>query len=121
MGNPFVYVELHSTDTKKARDFYGAMFDWEFEAMETPMGPYTFIKPGDGTPGGLAAHDGSKGPSHWLSYINVDDIDAATDKACSLGAELLQGKTQVPSMGWFTVLADPTGAKIALWQSAAES
>jgi len=121
MGNPFVYVELHSTDTKKARDFYGAMFDWEFEAMETPMGPYTFIKPGDGTPGGLAAHDGANGPSHWLSYINVDDIDAATDKACSLGAELLQGKTQVPSMGWFTVLADPTGAKIALWQSAAES
>ena len=29
MGNPFVYVELHSTDTKRAQDFYGAMFDWD--------------------------------------------------------------------------------------------
>ncbi len=121
MGNPFVYVELHASDTKKAQEFYGAMFDWEFEDIETPMGPYTFIKPGDGTPGGLAALNGGNGGSHWLSYINVEDIDAATEKATSLGAELLQGKTQVPSMGWFTVLADPNGAKIALWQSAPES
>ncbi len=96
------------------------MFDWEFEDIETPMGPYTFIKARRRHAGRLAALNGSGG-SHWLSYINVEDIDAATEKATSLGAELVQGKTQVPSMGWFTVLTDPTGASIALWQSAPES
>ena len=118
MGNPFVYVELHSTDPKKAQDFYGALLDWEFEAMDLPTGPYTFIKPGDGTPGGLTAHRNPQGPSHWLAYITVDDIEQSTEKARTLGAEILQEKTEVPSMGWFSVIADPTGAEVALWQEA---
>jgi hypothetical protein len=26
--------------------------------------------------------------------------------------------TEVPQMGWFSVIVDPTGAALALWQSA---
>ena len=54
MGNPFVHVELNTTDVNKAKKFYSQLFDWELEDMA--MGPsdtYTIIKVGDGTGGGL--------------------------------------------------------------------
>lgn len=37
MANPFVHVELHTTDPAKAKDFYGKLFTWKMEDME--MGP----------------------------------------------------------------------------------
>jgi predicted enzyme related to lactoylglutathione lyase len=56
-------------------------------------------------------------PSMWLPYVQVDDIEAATKKAGSLGANVLVGVTPVQEMGWFSVFTDPTGAAIGLWQS----
>ena len=31
MSNPFVHVELMSTDVDKAKSFYGGLFDWKLE------------------------------------------------------------------------------------------
>ena len=36
MANPFVHVELSTTDIAKAKSFYGQLFSWKFEDM--PMG-----------------------------------------------------------------------------------
>ena len=33
MANPFVHVELNTTDVGKAKDFYGKLFDWKLEDM----------------------------------------------------------------------------------------
>ena len=45
MGNPFVHVELNTTDIGKAKTFYGQLFDWELEDVEMgPSGRYTLIK-----------------------------------------------------------------------------
>ena len=55
-------------------------------------------------------------PSAWLAYVLVDDIAASTKKAKSLGATVMKDVTEVMGMGFFSVLIDPTGAAIALWQ-----
>lgn len=120
MANPFVHVELNTTDPDKAKSFYGRLFAWELEDM--PMGPgmtYTLIKPGDGTGGGLMKQMIPNAPSSWLAYVVVDDVQASTDKAKSLGARVVKEKTEVPGMGWFSIITDPTGAVLGLWQSAA--
>jgi predicted enzyme related to lactoylglutathione lyase len=57
-------------------------------------------------------------PSAWLAYVNVDDVKASTEKARALGATVLKDVTEVPGMGWFSVILDPTGAALGLWQSA---
>ena len=49
MGNPFVHVELMSTDVGKAKAFYGKMFDWKLEDMDMGDMTYTMIKVGEGT------------------------------------------------------------------------
>jgi predicted enzyme related to lactoylglutathione lyase len=119
MANPFVHVELNTTDPEKAKAFYGKLFRWEME--DVPMGPgltYTMIQPGEGTGGGLMKHPMPGAPSMWLAYVVVDDVNASTDKARSLGANVIKEKTEVPGMGWFSIIMDPTGAALGLWESA---
>src|SRR5690242_351761 len=56
MANPFVHVELNTTDTAAAKAFYGKLFDWHLEDMPMPNGTYTMIKVGEGTGGGIVKH-----------------------------------------------------------------
>jgi hypothetical protein len=41
-----------------------------------------------------------------------------TEKAKSLGAQVKRDVTEVPGMGWFSIIVDPTGAPLGLWQTA---
>lgn len=117
MANPFVHVELNTTDVAKAKAFYGKLFDWKLE--DVPMGPggtYTMIAVGEGTGGGMMQNPVPGAPSTWLAYVLVDDVEVSTRKAESLGATVAMGKTEVPGVGWFSVIVDPTGAALALWK-----
>jgi predicted enzyme related to lactoylglutathione lyase len=117
MANPFVHVELSSADVAKAKAFYGGLFDWTLE--DIPMGgmSYTMIKTGNGTGGGIMQQMMPGAPSAWLAYVMVDDIKVATKKAASLGATIMRDVTEVMDMGWLSILVDPTGAALGLWQS----
>ena len=119
MANPFVHVELNTTDVGKAKAFYGALFNWTLEDIPSPGG-YTMIKVGEGTGGGIMKHPVPGAPSAWLAYVLVDDVAASTKKAKSLGAIVMKDVSEVMGMGSFSVLIDPTGAAIALWQPKAK-
>jgi predicted enzyme related to lactoylglutathione lyase len=114
MPNPFCHVELNTTDVKKAKDFYSKLFNWKLEDM--PDGSYTMIGVGEGTGGGMMKNPIPGAPSFWLAYVLVDDIQASTKKAKSLGASVMKDVTEIPGYGSFSVLADPTGAHFALWK-----
>jgi predicted enzyme related to lactoylglutathione lyase len=119
MANPFVHVELNTTDPDKAKAFYGKLFSWKMEDMETLPGlNYTMINPGEGTGGGLLKQLAPNAPSSWLAYVIVDNVKAATEKAKSLGARVMKEVTEVPQMGWFSIIIDPTGAELGLWETA---
>ena len=119
MANPFVHVELNTTDPAKAKAFYSKLFAWKLEDIKMADGTaYTMIQPGDGTGGGMLKHPMPGAPSFWLAYIAVDDLRAATDKAKSLGGKVEKDVTDVPGMGAFSIITDPTGATFALWKPA---
>jgi hypothetical protein len=118
MANSFVHVELNSTDVTKSKAFYGKLFDWKMEDMDMGGGmTYTTLKPGEGVGGGMMKQLIPGAPSSWLSYVLVDEIKAATQKAKSLGATVMKDVTEVPGMGWFSIITDPTGAHLGLWQN----
>jgi predicted enzyme related to lactoylglutathione lyase len=122
MSNPFVHVELNTTDPEKAKDFYSKLFNWKMEKEQTLPGlDYTVIKPGEGTGGGLLKQMMPGAPSTWLAYVIVDDIKAATEKAKTLGAKIMKDVTEIPGMGWFSIITDPTGAHLGLWKAAARA
>ncbi len=119
MANKVVYAELHTGDTEKAKAFYGGLFDWNFQETPGDGPPYTFIQMGEEGGGGLTSMPTQANPQpHWLPYIGVDDLDASTAKARELGAKINEENVPVPGFGRFTIVTDPTGAEIALWEQA---
>jgi uncharacterized protein len=116
MANPFVHVELNTTDVSKAKAFYAKLFDWQLEDMPVGGDTYTMIRVGEGTGGGLMKQPVPGAPSAWLAYVLVDDLKAATSKAKSLGATVMKDETEVMGAGKFSIIVDPTGAYLGLWE-----
>ena len=122
MPNAFVHVELNTTDVAKAKSFYGKLFEWILE--DTKMGEkgdldYTMIKVGKGTGGGMMRQLIPGAGSAWLPYVEVQDIKASTTKAQSLGAKVMKDVTEITNIGFLSILIDPTGAMLGLWQTKA--
>jgi predicted enzyme related to lactoylglutathione lyase len=121
MGNPFVHVELMSTDVSKSKAFYGSLFDWDLEDIPMPEMMYTMIKVGEGTGGGMLKNPMPGAPSSWMAYVLVEDVRASTTKAKTLGAKVMKDVTEVPDRGWFSIITDPTGAMLGLWEAKSRS
>jgi len=117
MTNAFVHVELHTNDLKRAREFYSKLFDWKLQDAPMPGGgSYTMIEVGSGTGGGMMTNQAPGVPPHWMAYVGVDDVRASTKKAKDLGAKVVADVMEVGEYGTMSVIADPTGATIAMWQ-----
>src|SRR5258707_8344601 len=118
MGNPFVHVELMSTDVGKAKAFYGKLFAWKLEDMPMPdKSTYTILGVGAGTGGGLMKNPFPGAPSMWMPYVLVDALKAATAKAKSLGGTVIKEDVEVQGMGIFTIIPAPAGAMLGLWET----
>src|SRR5215470_13008682 len=105
MGNPFVHVELMSTDAAKAKAFYGKLLDWQLEDVPMPDMTYTMIKVGEGTGGGLLKNPIPGAPTMWVPYVLVDNLTAAKEKAKSLGGTVMKDETEVMNMGSFVIIS----------------
>ena len=102
MANPFVHVELMSTDAGAAKSFYGKLFDWKMEDMPMDGGQtYTMINVGEGTGGGLMQNPIPNAPSSWLAYVLVDDVKKAVENAKSLRRDCHEGQDRGVGNGLF--------------------
>lgn len=118
----FCWIDLMTGDVGGAKNFYGELFGWSFEDVPTPEGgTYTMCGMNGGTVCGLSKtppeHEAQGVPPHWNSYIAVDDADAASEKAKDLGGNILAPPFDVMEVGRMSVIQDPTGAAVCLWQS----
>ncbi|MCP4705677.1 MAG: VOC family protein, partial [candidate division Zixibacteria bacterium] len=48
--------------------------------------------------------------------INVDDVDALVSKVTELGGQILHGPQDIPTVGRFVIIQDPTGAAVSLFK-----
>src|ERR1700753_2432506 len=115
MANPFVHLELNTTDLKKAQAFYGGMFGWKFDDMDRgPMGIYSTFKPDKDLGGGM--YSAKEMPGGWLAYVGVDDIKPPTGKATARAAQIFIDSQKLPIVGWMTIMNDPLGSRVAMFQ-----
>ncbi|WP_430390437.1 VOC family protein [Dyella sp. 20L07] len=105
--------ELHATDDQKALAFYEQLFGLSHDAMPAGEETYYVLKSGDIGRGGLMRNPGGAGPSLWLPYVLVTDVDATAAKAESLLAEVITPASDIPGIGRYAMLRDPQGALFA--------
>ncbi|HET8773298.1 MAG TPA: VOC family protein [Thermoanaerobaculia bacterium] len=115
----FCWIELMTSDAAGARAFYTQLFGWSVN--EIPMGDlgmYSIFQKDGADAGAMYQRtpEMAEVPPFWMSYVRVDDADAATEQAKSLGATVHNGPFDVGPQGRMTVFADPQGAAFAVWQ-----
>ena len=100
--------------------FYTALFGWELRPWEMADGEtYDMLYAGEVGIGGVMPHHAAATgvPSHWIGYLAVSDVDATCVHAQAAGAKELFPPTDIPTVGRFASLEDPTGARFSPFAS----
>jgi len=117
VGQPVVHFEIIGNDPATLRSYYRELFGWAYEVGDatTPTvsqpGTYGFVS-GAGINGGIGGGDGHEGGV--LFYVGVPNVEAALNKAESLGGKRQMGPEGTPGklvVGQFT---DPEGNLIGV-------
>jgi predicted enzyme related to lactoylglutathione lyase len=108
-----VHLELHTGDREEAEALLESVCGWTPETIEAGARPYRAIDMGGGLGGGIV--ECSTQRSLWLPYVEVEGIEAATERARRRGALVLLEPREGPA-GWRSVIATAAGAELALWQ-----
>jgi predicted enzyme related to lactoylglutathione lyase len=114
MAGQMVHVEIPAGSTAKAKEFWGGLFGWQFQAFEGSPTEYHTTRFSDTQGGAIMEAEGNKrGPR---VYFDVDDINAATARIAELGGQASDAMP-VPGMGWFSACTDVEGNDFGLWQN----
>jgi predicted enzyme related to lactoylglutathione lyase len=112
MNIPFVWFHHASDKPKDSIDFYKKLLGWT--SADGPGG-MAMLARGQAPFAAVAAKKGEV--AGWVPYVQVEDVAEAGKRAVQLGAELLEDRTRGPA-GVYSIVRDPGGALVALWQKA---
>ena len=84
---PVVHLELHTGDRHGAGALYSQLLGWRPERIDTESGSYVALELGAGLGGGIVECGTRR--ALWLPYVEVAEVDRATDRARELGASVL--------------------------------
>lgn len=108
--NTYTWVELATDDIAGARKFYGELFGWTWERMDTGNLEYWIVmNDGVGIAGVMEKPAEMKSmPNLWTSYFGVADLDVTLEAVRSAGGTVAFEPMQMgPGMGAGVV--DPQG------------
>ena len=114
MAGHMVHLEIPAGDTAKAREFWGSLFGWQFQAFEGAPSEYLMTRFSETTGGAIFEADGDKRGTRV--YFDVDDIKTGIARVKELGGKADEAMA-VPSMGWFATCTDTEGNDFGLWQN----
>jgi predicted enzyme related to lactoylglutathione lyase len=117
----FVWHDLATTDVEGAKAFYPKVLPWTTQPWEDARSYTMWMN--DGAPiGGViplsAARIAGGETPHWLPFVYVYDVDACTRQAAKIGGSVRKPPKEVPNAGCWSVIADPFGATIGLFEPA---
>jgi predicted enzyme related to lactoylglutathione lyase len=112
------WVDLWTSDVEGSRAFYAALFGWEPLELAPEFGGYFMFARGDApVAGGMGDMGDLPANDTWKIFLNTPDIEQTIAKAVSKGAQQMFPAAPVADMGIQTVLQDPDGAALGLWQA----
>jgi predicted enzyme related to lactoylglutathione lyase len=116
LGAP-TWIDLSSSNTDRAQQFYGTVFGWTFESAGPDYGGYINASKDGRLVAGMMHNDPQwQAPDGWSTYFHTSDIKATVAAATAAGATSCVEPMEVKDKGWMAMLTDPAGAPFGLWQ-----
>jgi uncharacterized protein len=111
------WVDLMTSDTGRASDFYTRLFGWEAEEPNPDFGGYfNFTKDGARVAGGMTSQPDAGMPNVWSVYLETDDARKTVETAGARGGQPIVPASDVADLGTMAMVLDPGGAAIGMWQ-----
>ncbi|GAB2632516.1 VOC family protein [Prescottella soli] len=115
------WVDLQTPNQAAAKAFYTTLFGWSYDEqpmMEDEVYSVATLR-GERVAGIAPMPHGSPADAtaRWNTFLAVDDVDAAAAKVEPAGGHLVLPPFDVVEAGRMALVADPTGAEVALWQA----
>ncbi|MGY0498670.1 VOC family protein [Nocardia sp. FBN12] len=108
----YCWNELHTPAYDRAHEFYNKVFGWQYTEIGDGVNLIysTFASADDSSHevGGMMDASALNTPPYWLTWIQVDDADAALTTATELGASVIMGPDDSP-FGRMGILQAPQG------------
>jgi hypothetical protein len=116
-GTP-CWVDLGTPDVDASVRFYGDLFGWEADEAGPveETGGYRLFRLRGKQVAGVGPLQQEQMPPAWTSYVWSDDADATAEKVGGAGGQVFMPPFDVMDAGRMTVVADPGGAIIGIWQ-----
>ncbi len=114
----FVWYENLTTNPAASIDFYSSVMGWSTQPFEQNK-QYTMWVGSQGPLGGVmelpneAKAMGMR--PHWMAHVMVDNVDATVGQVRAKGGKVLKAHEDIPTVGRFSVIADPQGASLSLF------
>ena len=111
------WMDLLTSDTARAREFYGRVFGWTAEEASPEFGGYFMFTVG-GMPvaGCMPVQPGMDLGDVWGVYLTSADAAGTLAAAVGLGATTRSEPSPVADLGIQALLDDPSGARVGIWQ-----
>lgn len=120
----FCWTEIVTKNTDDSAKFYSEIFSWEIKQSTATGEKVKYLEfglPGNYPAGGIfelteeMCGEGKQiPPPHFMNYIAVDDVDATASQAFDLGGKIVVPPTDIPNVGRFCQIQDPTGATLSI-------
>lgn len=112
----FCWNELATKDLAAAKRFYTELLGWQLKESDAAGMAYNEIVVGGEHVGGIhqMGSEFGEAPAHWMAYVHVEDVDERAARVESLGGKLCVPPTDIPNVGRFCVINDPSGATLSL-------
>ncbi|HET6856776.1 MAG TPA: VOC family protein [Streptomyces sp.] len=116
-GTPtWIELDVPETGIDRAKEFYGALFGWDFTVADASNGYYS-IGLLRGLPvAGIRQSSTPAAPGLWCVYLATEDCDGTAKRVADAGGTVLVSPLDVPGLGRRALAQDPTGGLFGLWQ-----
>ena len=115
-GTP-CWIDIGVPDAAAAKEFYTALFGWEYTGGEPEFGGYLNATLEGRPAAGTGPQQDPHAPPRCTTYFATGDAAAACDRIRAAGGTVLVEPMQVGPTGTFVIALDPQGNPFGLWQA----